>query len=80
VHAIGAASPYPIGFTPFTPADGQGEPADGVAVVDTASEDARWTWVEAAAAAWMARREMDDPPADPVEAPPPPSDEPTAAP
>ncbi|HEY7037008.1 MAG TPA: hypothetical protein VH482_37105 [Thermomicrobiales bacterium] len=42
------------------------------------SEDARWTWVEAAAAAWLARREMDEPAAEPAPAPPPPADEPTA--
>jgi hypothetical protein len=44
------------------------------------SEDARWTWVEAAAAAWLARREMDEPTAEPTEIPPPPTNEPTATP
>jgi hypothetical protein len=46
---------------------------------DAATEDARWNWVEAAAAAWLARREVDDPAENQSEAPPP-GDESTATP
>jgi hypothetical protein len=66
--------------TPVTTANAATGSGDDAPVTSTMSEDARWTWVEAAAAAWLARREMDDPPAAPVEAPPPPADEPTATP
>jgi hypothetical protein len=75
-----SVTPFPAESSPVGDADSDGEAVDA-AVTDTASEDARWTWVEAAAAAWLARRERDDdPPADPVETPPPPGDQPTANP
>jgi hypothetical protein len=45
-----------------------------------ATEDARWTWVESAASAWMSRRERDDPPADLPETPPAPVDDATTTP
>ncbi len=81
VHANGVGLPEPLDFTHVTTADGHAGRNGATDGADAAvSEEARWTWVEAAAAAWIARREMDDLPVDPEEAPPPPTDEPTAAP
>jgi hypothetical protein len=79
----GSVPHFPVETTPVitdTMVNAATASGDDVPLTSTVSEDARWTWVEAAAAAWLARREMDDPPADPVEAPPPPADGPTASP
>lgn len=70
---------HPAEFTPVSPPNGVSETDRDASATSTVSEDARWTWVEAAAAAWLARREMDDPPVNPVEVPPPPADEPTVS-
>jgi len=76
----GVAQHAPLQFTTVDTPGTDDEPGDDAPVSLADREDARWSWVEGAAAAWLARREMDDPPVDPVEAPPPPADESTASP
>jgi hypothetical protein len=75
-HSNGTTPQTSPGLDPLTAASEESRDGEATAM----SEDARWTWVEAAAAAWLARREMDEPPAEPAEIPPPPADEPTATP
>lgn len=74
--------PHTNGTTPQTSPGrnlrgGAGDNGSRDSETGTMSEDARWTWVEAAAAAWLARRELDEPLPRPAELPPTPSDEPT---
>jgi hypothetical protein len=76
-HGNGATPQTSPGPDPLTAAASEA-PRGGEAA--TMSEDARWTWVEAAAAAWLARREMDEPAAETVDVAPPPVDDPTATP
>jgi hypothetical protein len=70
--ANGATHPAPD-HTPVDPVDPAPTVKDETDLA--ATEDARWTWVESAAAAWMSRRERDDPPADLTKTPPPPVDD-----
>lgn len=75
----GAAEILP-GFTPVEPNERAVDARETNDAADaTATEAARWTWVESAAAAWMTRRENDDPPAEPSAADslsePPPTDD-----
>jgi hypothetical protein len=66
------------GYADHTPIDPVLPTPDPNKPIDPAvNEDARWTWVETAAAAWMTRRERDDVASDLPEAPPPPADDAT---